>query len=174
MPAVATIAPPYTNKEPAIRARLRLFFERRPNKRLHVSRDVETHFTDASHPLIAYHMKHLIDEGFLTRVSRGMYELNPAYKSVEQVRAEVAAHQLANPPPIIQSGAPFDVKTPALQQVENPRVIVYLGDLFGRAVLKRMRAAGFVDEEVTFIESLLKKEYPATPELVEAVANGKR
>jgi hypothetical protein len=151
---------------------MRLFLEKRPNRKVS-KHDLAAHFTDSNKSILYYHLKVLLEEHFIRRISAGHYELDPKYQSPEAVRAAVEEHAKNNPPPIIQNGTPFRASEPVLTLVENPRTIAYLGNLFGTSILERMRSALFTESEIEFVTGLLRSQYHVTPEIIEAQRNGK-
>jgi hypothetical protein len=159
--------------EALLRTRLKSYFSKYPNKKVSLTNDLVNHLTEFNAPLIYYHTKKLLDDGFILRLSKGIYQINPNYKSPESIREEIT-QRMKDAPAVIQNGTPFDPKTPPITVVENPRMIAFLGHAWGQSILTRMKALNFTTEEIEFIGSLIKEKYHVTEQMLISLKNGGR
>lgn len=141
-----------------IKSRLRSFFERDSTKPKGMVAIVQ-HFSDVKLHNLNYHLKTLVDEGFLVRPKRGLYQKSPSFQSPEDKRAAVTEHLKTNGSPI-QSGALWRPGDEPLKEVVNPAMLSYLGRSFGDSIVCRMKSSGFTPSDVSFVEGLLQRLYP--------------
>jgi hypothetical protein len=158
--------------ESPLKGRLRSYFGKYPNKKV-TFQDLVSHLTEFTGPNIYYHLKTLLDDGFILRTGKGVYQANAQYKSPDLIRQEIA-EKIKQSPAIIQDGRPFDPKSPPLTAVENPRMIAFLGHAWGSSIVARMKTSGFTQEELEFITGLIKKEYPVSEQMLLSMRNGSR
>lgn len=147
-------------KAETTKSRLRSYFERDSAKPKGIVAIVN-HFSDIKIHNLNYHLKTLVDEGFVLRVKRGTYQKNPNFKTPGELRQKVDEHIRTNGSPIA-SGAPWKPGDEALQEAVNPAMFSYLGRSFGDSIVTRMKSSGFTEADVLFVEGAFRRVYPLT------------
>lgn len=149
-------------KATATKSRLRSYFERDSTKPKRFSKIVQD-FSDVKVHNLSYHLDTLLGEGFLTRPERGTYLKNPDFKSPSDKRDIVDEHLRTNGS-VVQRGAPWKPGDDAMREVLNPTVLSYLAHCFGESIVDRMKTAGFTKADLRFVETVLGRAYPLSPQ----------
>jgi hypothetical protein len=119
-----------------------------------------TRFSGIKEGTIRYHLMQMqkkkgIQEPFLISPKRGLYRLNPDFKSVEEMRALVNKHINGEGTRVYQGDRQFNAKESPIQTMDSPALPIKR--LFLQSILKRMEASPtFTSEDRDF----LAKELP--------------
>ena len=146
------------NATSVTQTRLRGYFEKYSGRAIDFV-SLSEHFSEVKPANLNYHLKVMVNEGFLIKPKRGLYQKNPEFVSPEQKRAMVETHLRTNGSPV-QKGSAWQPGDDALTEVVNPYMTSYLGQSFGASIVERMRGAGFTAADVRFVELLLQRTYP--------------